>query len=66
MMRAAAGFQNDLGGRKLFEERDQPRSPHVQTQDRLIIGLADAVQGEHGLGRVDGCQLIVGHGRLLT
>src|ERR1019366_1862613 len=63
VMGAATGFHDDLGGRKLFEERYQPRPPQIQAQ-HWLIGLADAVQGEHGLGRVDGYELISGHGRL--
>src|SRR5271165_3957719 len=59
----AARFQDDLRGRELPEERIHLPATQIGPKHRMIP-LVDAVQGEYGLGRVDGNALILGHGRL--
>ena len=63
MMAAATGFQGNLGGRQLGEEVDHLPAAQIEPQ-RRPLRLIDAVQREHGFGRVDGNAFILGHGRL--
>jgi hypothetical protein len=52
MVGAAARLQRHLRRRQLGEERLHLGPPHVAAQDGLLV-LIDAMQGEHGLGRVE-------------
>ena len=52
-----------IGGWKLLEERHHLRATKVDAQDRPFL-LINAMQREHGLGRVDAYAPILGHGRL--
>ena len=63
VMAAAAGLHGDLGAGKLREEGDHLAAVEINAKDRPL-GLVDAMQGEHGFGRVDGNAFILGHGRL--
>ena len=53
VMGAATGFQHRLGWRYLAEKLFKPSAAQVLAQDRLIL-LIDPMQGENGLGRVNG------------
>jgi hypothetical protein len=61
---AAARFQHHLGGRGLGQERLEPSPGQVLAQDRATV-LIHPVQGENGLGRVNGNALKLHGGRLL-
>ena len=50
---AAARFQHHLDGRGLGQERLKPSPGQVLAQDRATV-LIHPVQGENGLGRVNG------------
>jgi len=52
MVRAAACLQCHMRRRQLGEERLHLGPPHVAAQDGPLV-LAHAMQGEHGLGRVE-------------
>ena len=63
MMPPATGFHGDLGGRQLGEVADHLRAAEIDPQHRPVR-LVDAMQREHGFGRVDANALKLGHGRL--
>jgi hypothetical protein len=64
VVRAAAGFQGNLGAGAPLEEGQHLRTTQIDAQHRPIR-LIDGVQREHRLGRVDANALNLGHGRLL-
>ena len=63
VMGAAACFLRDDRRRQLAEKRHHLRAPKIDAQDWPIL-MVDAMQREHGFGRVDAYALILGHGRL--
>src|SRR5215213_2117908 len=65
VMRAATGFQGDLGAGTLLEEGKHLSAAKIDAQHRTIR-LINGVQREHRLGRVDANALNLGHGRLLS
>src|ERR1700722_19121900 len=63
IMRTAACFHDQLGGRELLEEGRHLGATEIGLQ-YISAGVIDAVKGEDSLGRVDADALNLGHGRL--
>lgn len=61
---AATCFQHYLRGRGLAEERLEPSPGQILAKDRATV-LINSVQGEDGLGRINGYTLKLHCGRLL-
>jgi hypothetical protein len=63
MVCATTGLKGDLDGRQLPEEANHLCGTEIETQRRTLC-LVDAMQREHGFGRVDANVFKLGYGRL--